>query len=104
MPEPSIIPIIQTMRGPGGPLPIGGWASFVAGEAVECPATVTRSNDRRRGEICRRKLCVVGPGTIVRVRNASPEKPEFATIETKCPVCAALLELQVLVAIAELVA
>jgi hypothetical protein len=95
--ERPILPLVSPPRS-------DGWASFVAGEAVECPATVTRINDRRRGQICRHKLCVVGPGTIARVRVHRDAEPEMAIITPKCPACGTIVDLQVLVAIAELVA
>lgn len=90
------------MRGAETPIPSGGWASFVGGPGVEarCPGTV----DWGSTGVCNQKVCDVPTRVIVQVRMDTGQELPPATIRTKCLRCKGLQQIQVLVAIAELVA
>jgi hypothetical protein len=65
-----------------------GWAVFVAGQDIRCPAP------GRELPVCRQNLGEVLPGTVVRIRLARPPAERGSGFTRICKHCKALLEQQ----------
>ena len=74
-----------------GPFGFSGWAVFVSGQIVRCPAPGATIPERG----CNQGLGEPVPGTEVRVRIATSAQAAPSLLK-RCPRCRTMLELQVL--------